>query len=266
MRALKIAFGVCLAIWIGGALLTIEYASPAKRLEMLAYGPSDHDVAMMNLRGIAINLFGLLTIATGLMLGGAWLYRQSQSSSGKGSPKVSLEANKAEHDAGEGLAPSTASHPINSETLSCDFTGWGRDGNRILQEWTYRGQGVNHRLVIELTLEQGTVAALRFVHIWLFPANEFEGSAEVQFHDAQDSVSTGWLASRMVKAAGNATLFNIENREGADIVWRMLTAGRDLHFSVRLEGEELLDLPLPNGHGIAEHKDAILKTLKPSIF
>ena len=77
MRFLKIGCWVSLAIWLGGGLLTMEYAGPAKRLELLAHGISDHDVTMLNLRGISINLFGPLTIVLGLLLAGAWLLSTS---------------------------------------------------------------------------------------------------------------------------------------------------------------------------------------------
>jgi hypothetical protein len=261
LRALKIAFFVCLAIWLGGALITMEYANPAKRLELIAFGASDHDVAMMNLRSISINLFGLLTIASGLFLTGAWLYKRSLSAKPSHPPADLHPTPEAPTSAIRSERPSSP-HPIESERVSCSFSGWARNGNKIVQEYTYRGQGLNHRATVELTVERGAVNILRFVHIWIFPAIGHEGQGEVLLVDEASNESPGWLRSRIGTAAGNLTLLNIEAREGADAVWRLFSAGRDLEFAVRLDGEKLLSLPMPNNPGAQQHYDSILSSLR----
>ena len=55
---------------------------------------------------------------------------------------------------------------------------------------------------------------------------------------------------------------NIESREGADAVWRLFSAGRDLEFAVRLNREVLLSLPMPNNPGVQDLYDAILEIVR----
>lgn len=149
MRAIKIAFFIFLAIWLGGALLTWEYGTAAKQLEMLAGGMSDQDVTMMNLRGISIRLFAPLSVITGLVLLGMWIARRSTGKASEPSaegmvakpPQPDEPVNMMQPINPPASMPPKNEHPTNSAQLSCNFTGWARDGNRIVQEYTYRGQG-----------------------------------------------------------------------------------------------------------------------------
>lgn len=163
---------------------------------------------------------------------------------------------------------SKSRHPIDSDTFSCDFSGWVRDANCIVQEWIYRGQGLNHRLVVELSVELGVLdavvpgSALRFVHIWLTPANGYEGNAEILLRDSETEETPGWLTSRMTTAKGNATLLNVATRAGADAVWRLFSSGDDLDFAVRMNSEVLLTLPMPNNSGVQQHYESILNAMR----
>ena len=121
MRFLKVAFWLSLAIWLGGGLLTIEYAGAAKRIELLAHGLSDYDVNMLNLRGISINLFGPLAAIFGLLLAGAWLYKRSIQ---KAPISKSNEAEPTAAPKAADRSPArTSPHPIDSPTVSCTFSG-----------------------------------------------------------------------------------------------------------------------------------------------
>ncbi len=258
LRALKIAFFISLAIWLGGGLLTMGHANPAKRLEMLTYGPSAHDVTMMNIRGVSINLFGPIAIITGLLLAGAWLYKRTQLKPGD-QPVVPTPP--AQPVSEKRSPPPTTPHPLDSPTVSCTFSGWARDSNKIVQEYKYRGQGLNHRAIVELTVEQGAVGVLRFVQFWLSPATGDDGLGEVSLIDEVSGESIGWVPSQISTAKGNLTLM-ARSREGADAIWRLFAAGRDLEFSARLNGETLMSLPMPNNSGVQQHYEAILRSLK----
>jgi hypothetical protein len=261
LRFLKIAFWVSLAIWLGGGLLTMDYAGPSKRLDLLAHGISDHDVTMLNLRGISINLFGPLTIVLGLLLAGAWLYkRSSRSVPAIDQPNERLAPSELSME--KRSPPPDSPHPTESATVSCTFSGWARDKNRIVQEYTYRGQGLNQGATVELTVEQGAIAILRFVHIWLSPATGDEGLGEIRLTVEDSQESSGWLPSQISTAAGNMTLMDVRTREGADAVWRLFSAGRDLDFVARLNGETLMSLPMPNNLGVQQHYEAIVQNLK----
>lgn len=258
MRFLKIAFWFSLAVWIGGGLLTMPYARPSKRLELIAYGFSDHDVMMMNIRGVSINLFGPIAIVTGFLLAGAWLYKRTQPKPGDQPVEPTLPAQPVSE---KRSPPPTTLHPIDSPTVSCTFSGWARDGNRIVRKYKYRGQGLDHLAIVELTVERGAVAVLRFVHIWVSPATGDDGLGEVSLTDESSGESVGWVPSQISTAAGNMTLMDARSREGADAIWRLFAAGRDLEFSARLNGETLMSLPMPNNSGVQQHYEAILKSL-----
>ena len=258
MRFLKIAFWLALAVWIGGGLLTMQYGRPSKRLELLAYGASDHDVLMMNVRGVSINLFGPIAIITGLLLAGAWIYKRTQQKSGEHPVEPTLPAQSVLE---KRSPPPTTAHPIDSPTVSCTFSGWARDGNRIVQEYKYRGQGLDHRTIVELTVERAAVAVLRFVHFWVSPATGDDGLGEVSLTDEISGESVGWVPSQISTAAGTMTLMDARSREGADAIWRMFAAGRDLEFAARLNGEALMSLPMSNNSGVQGHYEAILRSL-----
>lgn len=238
----------------------MEYANPAKRLEMLTYGPSANDITMMNIRSISVNVFGLLAIATGLFLAGAWFYKRSNREEPASAPTSANIDPSPSATSLRSNAPSIP-QPIGSEKLSCKFTGWARDGNKIVQEYSYRGQGLDHRAIVELMVEKGALGALRFVHIWLSPDIDSEGRGEILLSDEASSETPGWLPTRIGAAANNMTLLNVEEREGADAVWRMFIAGRDLEFSLRLNGEQLVALPMPNNPGVQVHYEAILASI-----
>lgn len=104
------------------------------------------------------------------------------------------------------------------DTFRCDSAGWSRDGNCMSHEWRYRGRGLSNRIRIEISIEPSVTSAvvpgsvLRFVHIWLFPRNGYEGSAEIQFRDSASNATTGWLASKAHTFEGKSTLFKIEKK------------------------------------------------------
>lgn len=81
VKFLRTAFYISFTIWMGGGLLTWEYGTAAKRLEMLM-SMTSHDVTMMNIRGISVNLFGSISIILGLVLLGAWLSKRMQKAPG----------------------------------------------------------------------------------------------------------------------------------------------------------------------------------------
>lgn len=104
----------------------------------------------------------------------------------------------------------------------------------------------------------------RFVHIWLFPANGYEGMGEIRLVDRDTGESPGWMGSRMATAGGNATLFGVEGREAADNIYRLFAEERELVFSVRFKGEDLLSLPMPNERGLQESYQQIVEQLRAS--
>jgi hypothetical protein len=229
LRLVKIAFWLSLAIWLGGALLTMEYASPVKAIDMLAHGVSDQDATMMSIRAFSVGLFAPISIISGLILAGAWLYRKSTA---EGSPQVenaaTTRATEKDSAKSEIAAAAQESHPVGGKTLSCNFSGWGRDRNRIVQEYSYRGQGIERRAIVELTVEQGSVSVLRFAHLWLAPATGHQGIGELCLTNVVTRLSTGWITSQLATAAGGMTLMDAKSREGSDAIWRMFSAGDDL--------------------------------------
>ena len=242
MKALKPLFLVCLAVWLGGGLLTAQYASRTKQLEMLI-SMSETDVLMMNVRSIALNLFGPAAIVLGLILLVRW---------GLGKLKGS----------GEEVAPVAAPPPPSSQQtndgpLRCDFTGWMRDANRIVQDFTYAGGGPGTKLMAEVTVEKGALSTLRFVNFWLRPANGYEGTGELRLVAKNTGKSPGWQPCKLGTAAGNATLINLTDRPGADEVFAMLADGGELELTLRVNGEEVLSLPLPNSEGMRAQYDAV---------
>lgn len=265
MRVVKSGFFLSLAVWLGGALVTSGYGTEQKRLEMYL-SMSEHDVLMMNLRGISINLFGPLTIVLGLVLAGAWIYRRVNRSEADQAETVGVAVDLEPIHGVEESPSAIESEPGGAVEadgpLRCDFSGWIRRGNGIVQEYSYKGQGLNHKVVVEITVEQGSVAVLRFVNLWLFPANGAEGAGDIRLLDDVSGSSPGWIKTRFATAAGNSTLMNILDRKGADDVFQMFKSGSNLQFAVRCGGEELLSLPMPNEPGLEDHYAAVLRAMK----
>lgn len=265
MKAVRFGFFVSLVVWLGGALITYEYGTAAKQLQMLA-GASSSDLTMMNLRGLSINLFGPIAIVLGLILAVAWVIGRLKA---RDDPSLSLVAADSSEVADDQSAahlemPAPSPESLREEELRCDFSGWTRDGERIVQEYAFRGQGVSHNLAVEITVERGAISLLRFVNFWLIPSNGYEGDAEVRLIDESTGKSPGWLKARMATAAGDATLINIPERRAADAAFELFSASGALVFTLRQAGEELLSLPLPNGDGLLECYDALRRELSPS--
>ncbi len=263
MKLIKVIFLISLAVWLGVVFITWEYGSRVKAVEMLAYGVTDRDKMMLDFRGVAIGLFAPVAIISGLLLLGGWLYKLSVTGKEE-------SARDTAPPPGAPAAPKLASHTGNAvpsqpstagDKLNCKFTGWAREGNRVAQEYTYSGQGLQHRMVVEFKIEKGTYSILRFAHFWLFPANGFEGQGEVRILDRTTGENTGWLPSRLATAKGNATLFGFEGREPSDAVFRMFMRERELLFEVRHGGEDLLKLPMPNELGLEAHYQQIRSDL-----
>ena len=201
MNVLRIGFFTSLAVWLGGALITYEYGTEVKRLEMMLGGTTSQDLMMMNLRGISINLFGPLAIVLGLVLAGVWLFRRVSPSATEPGPV--LAAAPVSPPAAQ--APPQAIKPTLLENshdgpLSCDFSGWIRDGERIVQEYAFEGQGLSHKLAVEITVEKGAISLLRFVNFWLIPSNGYDGEAEVRLVDK----NTGKSPEEVAKARAEA--------------------------------------------------------------
>lgn len=263
MKLIRIGFFVCLAVWLGGAVLTYEYGTRAKQLEMFM-SLSEQDVLMMNLRGISINFFGTLTVIFGLLLLGGWIF--SRGKPVKIEPVLVIEPNSAQ-DPAPNSEPSPGLDKWNPEfaeemdsELRCDFSGWVRKGSRIAHEYTYQGQGIRQRLVVEVTVERGSVSLLRFLNFWAFPSIGFEGEAEVMLVDEASERSPGWLKCRVATASGGASLINIPDRSSADAIFEILASSDDCQFKLRNAKEELISLPVPSTQGLRAEYDALRAT------
>ncbi len=260
MNVVRIGFFASLAVWLVGGLITHEYGTEVKRLEIMLYGMTSQDSMMMNLRGISKNLFGPLAIALGLVLAGVWIFRRVSSSA------ADVESALASAPVSPLAARPQAKVPIpqssEAQPLGCAFSGWTLDGKRIFQEYDFVGQGIAHKLAVEITVEQGTISLLRFVNFSLMPSIGYSGQAEVRLLDENTGKSPGWMKVRVASAAGNATVINIPERRAADAAFEMFSAPGDFVFTLRQAGEEVLSLPLPNEGGLLERYDVLRRELK----
>ena len=225
---------------------------------------SDQDVLMMNLRGVSINLFGTLTVILGLLLLGSWIF--SRSKLVEVEPIAVVAPNPAPDPASDS-EPNPAfdnQKPESAEgadpELRCDFSGWFRDGSRIAQEYSYQGQGIRQRFVIELTVERGSVSLLRFLNFWVLPPIGFEGEAEVMVVDEVLGRSPGWLKCRVATTPGDASLINIPDRSSADAIFDILASSGDCRFKMRNPKEELVSLTIPSTQGLRAEYDALRST------
>lgn len=268
MRWLKVGFWVSLAIWLGGAVLTSQYGTAEKQLQMFMQ-MSEQDQLMMNLRGISINLFGPLAIISGVVIAVMWIVgkitKNNLPDSGSDS-QVSVDVPAAQSEnlshrvASVEAIPTILDH--STSEMRCDFSGWLADGNRIVQEYTYAGQGFDGKLIAEFTVERGSVGLLRFLNFWLSPANGYEGQGELKVRCKETEQSPGWIPVRIATANGGMTIINIPSRVDEAAIWKLLNSDGDLDLSLRVNDDLVLELPLPHSEGLQHQHDRIAQALR----
>ncbi|WP_312736462.1 hypothetical protein [Brevundimonas sp.] len=268
MRWLKVGFWVSVAIWLGGAVLTWQYGTAEKQLQMLMQ-MSEQDQLMMNLRGISLNLFGPLAIISGVIIAIMWIVGKitktnSPDAGSNGQAPIDVPATLTEnalHRVEEVDVILTVANLSEAE-LRCDFSGWVADGNRIVQEYTYVGQGFDGKLIAEFTVERGSVGLLRFLNFWLSPANGYEGQGELKIRCKETEQSPGWVPVRIATANGGMTIINIPSRVDEAAIWKLLNSDGDLDLSLRVNDELVLELPLPHSEGLQHQHDRIAQALR----
>lgn len=266
MRWLKVVFWISLVVWLVGGLVTVQYGSEVKQLQMLM-SMSEQDAMMLNLRGISLNLFGPIAILSGIILGVLLIVKKltkvGLGGSGSEGPEdvATLPRGQVAATAST-LAENKVAATSERGGLRCDFSGWIVDGNRIVQEYTYSGQGMEIRLVAEFTVERGSVGMLRFLNFWLNPANGYEGPGEAKVSNVETDQSPGWVAIRMATAHGGMTLVNVPSRADENSIWQLLNSDGDLDLSIRVDGDLLLELPLPHSDGLHAQYEKVVETLR----
>lgn len=266
MQWLKVVFWISLVIWLGGALLTMQYGSEVKQLQMMM-SMSEQDIMMMNLRGVSLNLFGPAAILSGIILGVAFFIKKiSKSESREPDNQVAIDGAAITGEQVANIPSPVVENTVAATTeggdLRCDFSGWIVDGNRIVQEYTYSGQGLETRLVAEFTVERGSVGMLRFLNFWLNPANGYEGPGEAKVRNVETDQSPGWVAIRMATANGGMTLVNVPSRADENSIWQLLNSDGDLDLSIRIGSDLLLELPLPHSDGLQAQYEKVVETLR----
>jgi len=268
MRWLKVGFWVSVAVWLGGAVLTWQYSTAEKQLQMLMQ-MSEQDQLMMNLRGVSLNLFGPLAIISGVIIAVMWIVgkmtktdTRHAGSDGQTPTDVPVVQAKNTSQIVEPVNVVSTSTDISTAELRCDFSGWVADGNRIVQEYTYVGQGFDGKLIAEFTVEKGSVGLLRFLNFWLSPANGYEGQGELKVRCKATEQSPGWVPVRMATANGGMTIINIPSRVDEAAIWKLLNSDGDLDLSLRVNDELVLELPLPHSEGLQHQHDKIAQALR----
>ena len=225
---------------------------------MLQYGMSELDVFMLNFSGVSINIFGSIAILSGIVLFVIWAYRKNEDvGPTAGTEKLNREPQPEEYWESDGPNPTIGSTDQTSP-MHCSFSGWIEQPERIVQEWTYYGGGVDRTLQIELRVERsklsavGTGQILKLFYVWVAPQTGHQGVGKLKLTKDQTEESTGWLPIRIAPAANDSTLIALLEREGSEAFWRMMVSGVDLSIAIKMNGEEFISLPLPNTSGLEE--------------
>jgi hypothetical protein len=239
-KTLRIFFIICLVIWIFGAIVTYQYASPVKQIKMLTYGLSEVDRLMMNIRGICINLFGTLAIGSGLILLVLWAIRKFGNKAGA-SP---VAANKP------APSPEPTFRVQQVQGTKVDFSQWMINDNTLSKRFRYAG-AANMTLYAEITVEMSSMGMpLRFINFFAEPPIGIEGEARLLITDKDTQKSAGWIAVRTNTTNDNSTIINVVSRPNSDAVFEALSQTAEYDFILKQGDEVFVHLPLPSEAGL----------------